>query len=137
MFNIIDVFIVKQPIQSDITIAILNILNNLNASQWNQVFKPEFTLNQILNGFIYQASKQPPPLLKAASIKMLGYMVYFDLREMLEGYTGAETLENLNKKFLQKTYQIIFDAATDTNLNVQIRNSWTLANMSFINKASL
>jgi hypothetical protein len=57
MFNFIDVFIMKQAIQSDITIAILNILNNLNASQWNQVFPPEFTLNQILNGFIYQASK--------------------------------------------------------------------------------
>jgi hypothetical protein len=68
---------------------------------------------------------------------MLGYMVYFDISEMLHGYKGHETIENLNTKFMQKTYQIIFDAATDSNLNVQIRNSWTLANMSFINKSSL
>ena len=64
-------------------------------------------------------------------------MVYFDISEMLHGYKGPETIENLNIKFLQKTYQIIFDASSDTNLNVQIRNSWTLANMSFINKSSL
>lgn len=79
---------------------------------------------------------QPPPLLKAASIKQLGYMAYFDIPLMFAGFKN-DSVENLHKKFLQKTYQIILDGATDTNLNVQIRNSWTLANMSFVNKASL
>ena len=63
-------------------------------------------------------------------------MAYFDIPLMFSGYKG-ETGENLHKKFLHKTYQIILNAASDTNLNVQIRNSWTLANMSFANKASL
>jgi hypothetical protein len=61
------------------------------------------TLNQILNGFIYQASMQPPPLLKAASLKQLGYMAYFDIPLMFSGYKG-ESGENLHKKFLQRTY---------------------------------
>ena len=62
-------------------------------------------------------------MLKAASIKQLGYMVYYD----------GEVFKDL-KAFRQRVYQIILEAATDTNLNVQIRNSWTLANISFIDR---
>jgi cysteine sulfinate desulfinase/cysteine desulfurase-like protein len=39
--------------------------------------------------------------------------------------------------FRQRVYQIILEAASDTNLNVQIRNSWTLANMSFIDSEQM
>ncbi len=51
-------------------------------------------------------------------------MVYFDMSTIIEGESD----------FKSKVYQIVFEAASDTNLNVQIRNSWTLANVSFIEK---
>ena len=36
--------------------------------------------------------------------------------------------------FYNKVYKTVFESSNDNNLNVQIRNSWTLANLSFINK---
>ena len=41
------------------------------------------------------------------------------------------------KSFRQRVYQIVIEASSDTNLNVQIRTSWTLANLSFIDKDQL
>jgi hypothetical protein len=61
-------------------------------------------------------------------MKMLGYMVYFDMKVVLEN-TSEEA------KFLKKVHQMVFEFAGDGNLNVQIRNSWTHANLSFIHKA--
>jgi hypothetical protein len=62
-------YIVREMLQSaDICIAILSILNNLDASQWMQTFGPDLTTSTILP-FLYSAARQPPPLLKAASIK--------------------------------------------------------------------
>lgn len=79
MMNIIidNMFTVKSNQPVEISIAILSILNNLDTLQWKQTFSPSTTITKIL-GSIYQANKAPP-LLKAASIKMLGYMVYFDI----------------------------------------------------------
>jgi len=54
--------------QSEICIAIMSILNNLDAVQWRQIFESDLT-NQVILPFLYSASRQPPPLLKAASIK--------------------------------------------------------------------
>ena len=48
-------------------------------------------------------------------------------------YYDGEVFKDL-KAFRQRVYQIILEAANDTNLNVQIRNSWTLANISFIDR---
>ena len=48
-------------------------------------------------------------------------------------YYEGEVFKDL-KTFRKRVYQIILEAANDTNLNVQIRNSWTLANMSFIDR---
>jgi hypothetical protein len=73
-------------------------------------------------------ASKAPPLLKAASIKMIGYMVYFDLPLVIQN-------KEEEKQFMNKVYQMVFEFAGDTNINVQIRNSWTLANLSFINKA--
>ena len=111
--------------QCEVCIAILSILNNLDASQWRQTFDAELTHSVILP-FLYTSARQLPPLLKAASIKQLGYMVYYD----------GEVFKDL-KAFRQRVYQIILEAANDTNLNVQIRNSWTLANISFIDRDQL
>jgi len=108
--------------QCEVCIAILSILNNLDASQWRQTFDAELTHSVILP-FLYTSARQLPPLLKAASIKQLGYMVYYD----------GEVFKDV-KAFRQRVYQIILEAANDTNLNVQIRNSWTLANISFIDR---
>ena len=48
-------------------------------------------------------------------------------------YYDGEVFKDV-KAFRQRVYQIILEAANDTNLNVQIRNSWTLANISFIDR---
>ena len=61
-------------------------------------------------------------------MKMLGYMVYFDMKIVLEN-------PQEEAKFLKKVHQMVFEFAGDGNLNVQIRNSWTHANLSFIHKA--
>lgn len=61
---------------------------------------------------------------------MLGYMVYFDMALILES-------KDEEKRFQNKIYQLVFEFAGDGNINVQIRNSWTLANLSFVNKALL
>ena len=111
--------------QADVCIAVLSILNNLDGTQWVQTFSPDVTHSVVLP-FLVSAARSPPPLLKAASIKQLGYMVYYD------GKVFGDI-----KAFRQKIYQIVLEAATDTNMNVQIRNSWTLANMSFIDKEML
>ena len=77
------------------SIAVLSILNNLDCQQWRQVFSPEVTKGVILN-FIYQAGKAQP-LVKAACMKMLGYMVYYDMRIVLED-SAEET------KFLKRVH---------------------------------
>eukprot|EP00347_Sterkiella_histriomuscorum_P021491 403333793 len=105
---------------SDINISILSLLCNLDQHQWQQIFDDKLT-KEIIN-FIEHAKY--PPLLKAASIKLLGYLVYFD---------------NLfsDIKFKQKAYQLIFENQNDTNQNVQIRNSWALANMCCLDQSIL
>lgn len=108
--------------QADVSIAILSILNNMDANQWKAVFSPQTTEGKILGALIYQAGKAPP-LLKAASIKMLGYMVYFDMSTLLQDNAEA---------FVSRVFQMVFEFASDSNLNVQIRNSWCLANLSYI-----
>lgn len=37
-------------------------------------------------------------------------------------------------QFYNKVYQTIIECSNDTNMNVQVRNSWTLANLCCINK---
>ena len=78
--------------QCEVCIAILSILNNLDASQWRQTFDAELTHTVILP-FLYASARQLPPLLKAASIKQLGYMVYYD----------GEVFKDL-KAFRQRVY---------------------------------
>ena len=51
--------------QSEASIALLSILNNIDSNQWKQVFYPNQTQKMI--NFMYQAKN--PPLLKAACIK--------------------------------------------------------------------
>jgi hypothetical protein len=51
-------------------------------------------------------------------------------------YYEGEVFQEM-KAFRQRVYQIVLEAASDTNLNVQIRNSWTLANMSFIDSEQM
>jgi hypothetical protein len=38
---------------------------------------------------------------------------------------------------MTQVYQIIFESASDTNINVQMSNSWALANLSFIKKFNI
>jgi hypothetical protein len=66
-------------------------LNNIDSAQWCKTFTPQQT-SQLILPFIYQtASKQTgSPLLKAASIKMLGYMVYFEMGNVLAGLPDEE-----------------------------------------------
>lgn len=80
MNEIVQAFLVGGA--QETSIAVLSILNNLDCHQWRLVFSPEVTKGLILN-FIYQAGKAQP-LVKAACMKMLGYMVYFDMRVVLE-----------------------------------------------------
>jgi hypothetical protein len=112
------------------SIAVLRILNNLDSHQWRKCFEPTFTAHKILP-FIYSPSTKQAPLVRSASINMLGYMVYFDMSQVLAGLPEEE------KKFKSNVYQIVIDYANDTNINVQMRNSWTLANLNFTLKFNL
>jgi hypothetical protein len=103
-------------------------LNNLDSVQWRRVFEPQVTISKIMP-FIYSSSKAPS-IVKAAAIKMLGYMVYFDISSILQN-------PEEEKKFKNTIYQLVFEFAGDSNINVQMRNSWTLANLNFVNKVQL
>lgn len=78
---------------SDLSIALLSVLNNLDTQQWVATFPPAFTLQTILP-FLYQSAKASTPLLKAASIKMLGYMVYFDMSTVLAASEANDSFKS-------------------------------------------
>ena len=61
--------------QNDISISILSMMSNIDSNQWRLTFSYEIT-SKILH-YLYQAKNTP--LLRAASIKFLGYLVYYDL----------------------------------------------------------
>ncbi|CDW76050.1 heat repeat-containing protein 6-like [Stylonychia lemnae] len=116
--QIVDEFLFnKQNTYSDVNISILSLLCNFDQSQWMTVFDEKYTKDII---YYVEHTKQPP-LLRAASIKLLGFMVYFD------NFFKDEEFKN-------KVYQLIFENSNDTNQNIQIRNSWALANVCCLNK---
>lgn len=103
--------------QADVNIAILGILSSLNSEQWSLCFDSTYT-NKIVE-FCFMVKM--PPTLKAAVIKLFGYIIYLDKFRK-------------DQKFMERLFLYIFDNLSDTNINIQIRNSWALANLCCIQK---
>mmetsp|Transcript_24234 Transcript_24234/g.18437 ORF Transcript_24234/g.18437 Transcript_24234/m.18437 type:complete len:260 (-) Transcript_24234:457-1236(-) len=61
----------------------------------------------------------PPAILKAAALKFFGYVV-------------QEGLFRKDKVLIPRLFTLAFESAGETNSNVQIRNSWLLANLCCI-----
>jgi hypothetical protein len=111
------------------SIAILNLICIMNQEQYSKIFTHPQKTQQLLD-FISQIfevqDRYPesqilvPSILKAAAIKTYGYLIQHEKGSSLftENHYVSKTILGhcLNKKVL-----------SDSNINVQIRNSWTIS----------